>query len=236
MGKNNDQIATFADLYSIGYRVPSGKENSMECITYDDLRTMPDMPNAVLYNSYYNNKSVFTITFTSDIKGKTLNGNMYITSESLGSFTTPSCDLNTKISYFPTLYPRFIITAPQANRLAGTMTLKLLIEDSSGNVQVLDSTSSYISINTGTTDNNGGWTRKDNVYTWNSIVYFDNDCTHIQIKPNTLYHIKVQVYFAPEVMLAQYGPYNISFLNGYSSLDIKYYSADKCVPWKYINT
>jgi hypothetical protein len=40
MGKNTDQIATFVDLYSIGYRVSSGKETSTECVTYDDLRSM----------------------------------------------------------------------------------------------------------------------------------------------------------------------------------------------------
>lgn len=236
MGKNNHQIATFADLYSIGYRVPSGKETSKECVTYDDLKAMTDTPNAALYHSYYNDKSVFTITYTSDVEGTTLSGNTHVTSDSLGHFTTPSCDLNTKISYFPTLYPRFIITAPQSNRFEGTMTLTLLIEDSSGNVQVLDSTINYITINSGTTDNNGGWTKNNNGYTWNSIVYFGNDCAHIQVKPNTLYYIKVRVYFAPKVMLTQYGPHNISFLNGYNSSDIKYYSADKCVPWRYINT
>jgi hypothetical protein len=124
MGKNTDQIATFADLYSIGYRVPSGKKDSIECITYADLRTMSEMNNVVLYHSYYNNESVFNIYFKSDFSGTTLSENTWITL-SLGYFNTPSCDLNTKISSFPTLYPSFTITAPQANRLYGNMTLIL---------------------------------------------------------------------------------------------------------------
>lgn len=41
MGKNNNQIATFYDLTSIGYRVPSGIATfSKQCITYGDLSTM----------------------------------------------------------------------------------------------------------------------------------------------------------------------------------------------------
>lgn len=124
MGKITNQIATFADLYSIGYRVPSGRETSKKCVTYGDLRTTTDMNNVVLYHSYYNDKSVFSIIFTSDFTGTTLSKNTWITS-SLGHFTTPSCDSDTKISYFPTLYPSFTITAPQTNKLEGSMTLRL---------------------------------------------------------------------------------------------------------------
>lgn len=41
MGKNNNQIATFYDLASIGYRLPSGvSSTSKQCITYGDLSTI----------------------------------------------------------------------------------------------------------------------------------------------------------------------------------------------------
>lgn len=234
MGKNANQIATFADLYSIGYRVPSGKENSKECITYADLRTMSDMNNVVLYHSYYNNENVFQVRYTSDFQGTTLSGNTWITSL-LGWFNTPSCDLNTKISYFPYLYPSFTITAPQPTTLKGNMTLRLFIEDQSGNIQILDSITHSIAINSGTTAQNGGWTQKSsNQFTWQSSTSFDYDYTQLQIKPNTTYDIKLQVYFAPETMYTQYGPHNISFVSGHSSSDIKYYSANKCVPWQYV--
>lgn len=234
MGKNNNQIATFADLHSIGYRVPSGKEDSIECITYADLRTMSDMYNVVLYHSYYNNENIFDIHFTSDFEGTTLSKNTWITS-SLGSFTTPNCDLNTKISYFPTLYPNFTITAPQSNRLYGNMTLILQIEDQSGNVQILDSKTQRIEINAGITDQNGGWTKKSyNAFTWTSSTSFDYDYAQLQIKPNTTYYIKLRVYFSPETMSTQYGDHKISFVNGYSSAQVKYYSANKCVPWQYV--
>lgn len=44
MGKNTDQIATWKDLYSIGYRLPDGKSTSVECITGGDLYKLPSQP------------------------------------------------------------------------------------------------------------------------------------------------------------------------------------------------
>lgn len=40
MGKNTNQIATFADLQSIGYRIPSAITNTNHCVTYSDFITM----------------------------------------------------------------------------------------------------------------------------------------------------------------------------------------------------
>lgn len=76
MGKGTNQIATWSDLYSIGYRVPTSYRSSKECITYqnlEDLATSTDIlsntQNAQLPNSYYNGNSVggFTITAYNDV-------------------------------------------------------------------------------------------------------------------------------------------------------------------------
>lgn len=40
MGKGTNQIATFADLQSIGYRIPSTISNLNECVTYSDFSSI----------------------------------------------------------------------------------------------------------------------------------------------------------------------------------------------------
>lgn len=125
MGKNANQIATFADLHSIGYRVPSGKETSTECVTYNDLRNMDQkynpsssMVNVFVDRSYYNgyqdlqlDTSTSELTeFSEAFKTKTT----LIISEGeksklIGTFNIPS---GTGTVYFPSaeiyikLYPQ----------------------------------------------------------------------------------------------------------------------------------
>lgn len=45
MGKNTNQIATFEDLQSIGYRIPSTITNTKHCVTYGDLDIMNSATN-----------------------------------------------------------------------------------------------------------------------------------------------------------------------------------------------
>ena len=61
MGKNTNQIATWKDLYSIGYRLPSGKSTSVECITGGDLYTLPNQTD-------YANKTINTSVAINDYK------------------------------------------------------------------------------------------------------------------------------------------------------------------------
>jgi hypothetical protein len=55
MGKNTNQIATWKDLYSIGYRLPDGKSTSVECITGRDLSSLPSQ---AAYENQTTNTSV----------------------------------------------------------------------------------------------------------------------------------------------------------------------------------
>ena len=77
MGKGTDQIATWSDLYSIGYRVPTSYRNSKECITYQNLEDLENSTdrtahniNVALNTSYFNGNTTtgFTFTRSSDIR------------------------------------------------------------------------------------------------------------------------------------------------------------------------
>lgn len=77
MGKGTNQIATWSDLYSIGYRVPTSYRYSKECITYQNLEDLglstnilEKTSNAALNTSYFNGNTTtgFTFTRSSDIK------------------------------------------------------------------------------------------------------------------------------------------------------------------------
>ena len=67
MGKGTNQIATFEDLQSIGYRIPLSVLNAKECVTYNDINTMNN--EAML--SYQTLKSS-DFTFDSNINKKLL--------------------------------------------------------------------------------------------------------------------------------------------------------------------
>lgn len=63
MGKNTNQIATFNDLQSIGYRIPSAITNLNRCVIYGDFTTMKNETNP-------ENRTVNTLTFDSSITNK----------------------------------------------------------------------------------------------------------------------------------------------------------------------
>lgn len=63
MGKNTNQIATFNDLQSIGYRIPSVITNLNHCVTYGDFTTMKNETNP-------ENQTINTLTYDSSITNK----------------------------------------------------------------------------------------------------------------------------------------------------------------------
>ena len=59
MGKNTNQIATFNDLQSIGYRIPSAITDLNHCVTYGDFATLDDINNITFnYDSSLTNKLI----------------------------------------------------------------------------------------------------------------------------------------------------------------------------------
>ena len=73
MGKGTSQIATWKDLNTIGYRMPSQYRSSDECITYQDLEDLENSTdrtshsvNVALDKSYFNGNTISGIQFTPD--------------------------------------------------------------------------------------------------------------------------------------------------------------------------
>ena len=223
MGKNTDQIATFADLYSIGYRVPSGKETSKECVTYDDVKFMDEfynstskMQNVYIGATYYNGSQYLELdTSNSDVgdfSGTFATSTQYMSSGSksflVGNITAPG-DLDSMIVWLP-IYIKIQMTQSSSNRYFNmrlritngsytTWTSDWLDVFLSYGSSVFESGSTYLNFGIDTSSMYSG-----NVYQ----VYID--CEHNE-------------YMGARVAFELHNDYTITA-----------YSSTKCVPWKYI--
>ena len=74
MGKNTNQIATFADLQSIGYRIPSTITDTNHCVTYNDFTIMnntTNLANKTKVNLNYDSSITNKLIKWSDVPGST---------------------------------------------------------------------------------------------------------------------------------------------------------------------
>lgn len=225
MGKNYNQIATFADLYSIGYRVPSGKEVSTECVTYDDLKSMDNnysstglMNNVFIDKSYYNgSQDLHLNTNESDLRefsGTFQTPTTRITTSGvklIGTFNIPS---GAGAVYFPSaiIYIK-LIPYTGYNYSNFNFEIKLRIQDQFNNTKW----------------SSGNWINIDEGYKKGEPVSFVIPSLTV-LESNNTYSLCLD--------------YQYSGNSGYSlgcyaafergSIYFQTYSGNKCVPWQYV--
>ena len=218
MGKNTNQIATFADLVSIGYRIPSNIDvTSKECVTYQDLVTIGTSTNPQYkvdlgsYNAYQIEKTV-NITWENNVKDLHIKGfdsDPDTVIINIGTFTgvKGSCSLTLPILY---------IKVPESDSTPSTgyFYINYIIKD--GDYIVDRGESNKINL-----DSSGGF------YLEGTQINVNN------LSSITTYTIGLELR-VEYTSNSYYGAYVRIQIDYIYSNEIEVYSPNKCVPWSKI--
>lgn len=242
MGKNTNQITTWADLTSIGYRLPDGiSDYSKECVTYGDLMTMHTASsrlyktyNAKLDYSYYGGSQNFTISVpTTSQVGQTGNSSIVQRISTSGTSATQYYTLYTFTSktglssgtiYLPNMYLYVTLAPTSGSGTIPTGTLYYRIT-----VKVGSPSGGYIA--------NTSYTSRAISATTQTQIFYEMPSSFSGmsgIDGATTYYVVLEWY----TNLTNYAYYglNVSFHRSSlsSSSYVKFYSSQKCVPWNRI--
>lgn len=242
MGKNTNQIATFSNLYSIGYRMPSSYSSS-QCVTYDDLKSLNNSTkrmnrvyNAGLSYSYFNGNSTMysyiTVNANSGVAeyGSTNQSIVHVENTSgegpiryitLYTFTS-SAGVTSGTMYLPSMSLYLTLRANASSIPTGTIHYQLAIKVGAANGGYICSTGwSYRTISAVTE-------------TYLSYTNYGSFSGMSGLPGGTTYYVVLEYY----TTLSSYYYYGVqvSFTRSYlsSSSYIRYYLGTKCVPWNRI--
>lgn len=236
MGKGTDQIATWSDLYSIGYRVPTSYRSSKECITYQNLEDLgvstyrPETTyNAALNKSYFNGNTTTGFTFTRDSGITTFEDELpslaiiantagisdtyYTVLGTLGNLNT-----NENVELCIPDLRVYLTMISMRDTPTGTLHYRLAIKSQSSTVGMVVAASSWRTF------------RIMDVEIEPLRYYFD-DPTIISISPGRTYYLVVEWY--TDMSYTSRGTF-VSFKINESFSRWDCYCPTKCVPWNRI--
>lgn len=242
MGKNRNQIATFSNLYSIGYRMPASYSSS-QCVTYDDLKSLNNSStrtnkvyNAGISYSYLNGNSTtysyITVNTNSGVAdyGSTNQSIVHLENTSgqgptryitLYTFTS-SAGVTSGTIYLPGMSLYITLKAAASSIPTGTIYYRVA-------VKVGSATGGYIC--------SPGWSSRTISATTEAYLSYTSPSSFSGMSGSaggTTYYVVLEYY----TNLSSYYYYGvqISFTKGSlsSSSYVRYYLGTKCVPWNRI--
>lgn len=243
MGKNASQIATFSNLYSIGYRMPASYSSS-QCVTYDDLKTLNN--SSTRTNKVYNALISYSL-----FKGNTTSYN-YITVNTnsgvaeYGTTNQSIVHLENTSGQGPTRYIT-LYTFPSVVGVSGSgtiylpsMSLYITLKAAASSiptgtiyyrvvVKVGSATGGYICTT--------GWSSRTISATTDAYLSYTTPSSFSGMTSTaggTTYYVVLEFY----TNLSSYYYYGVQVSFKRSSLtsssSIRYYLGTKCVPWNRI--
>ena len=228
MGKATNQIATWGDLESIGYRIPANS-NLVKGVTYQDLANLQNASNInYTTKSCYINPSKFSstypITYNSNVKeyGSTAapipQFMSTMASFNLGSFKIPSGFSYGKC-YLPISSVYLLLTSNYTGTWSGDLQVRLVIKNAAGDV--VDA-ADWNSLSLNTYVNTGQY------YAWNAAYDYQGNFSG---DSNETYYIDVECIAASSV--SYYGFFVQIYYTEYYS-NITFYAPYKYVRWSEI--